>query len=306
MSYKFIELFAGIGGFRLGFEKAGCSPVFSSDWDKFSQKTYEANFGEKPSGDITKIDAKDIPSFDILTGGFPCQPFSSFGDREGFEHDTQGTLFYDVLRILKHHKPPSFLLENVPGLLSHKKGATFKVVIDSLNEIGYCVDYKIIDSSLFGVPQRRKRVFIVGFIDKDLKFKWPKPTVDKPVGIGSFIEEGVQGYDITEYYQGSYLFQKNDGRPQVVDTKSDFPIRTLMALYYKMGRLTGIYVRDSKGKTGLRMLSANECKAAMGFPVDFKFPVSRMQTYKQLGNSVVVPVIEALAKEIVITLNSRK
>jgi DNA (cytosine-5)-methyltransferase 1 len=304
MSYEFIELFAGIGGFRLGFEEAGCKCVFASDWDKYAQKTYEANFGEKPSGDTTKIKESDIPRFDILTGGFPCQPFSTLGDREGFEHATQGTLFYDVLRILKHHKPKAFLLENVPGLISHSKGETFKTVIASLEDLEYQVHHKIIDSSLFGVPQKRKRVFIAGFIDKSIKFNWPKPTVDKPVGIGSFVEKDVQGFEITEYYQKSYLFKKDDGRPMVIDQSTTKPVNTLMALYYKLGRLTGIYVKD--GSTGLRKLTPNECKAIMGFPKDFVVPVSNMQMYKQFGNSVVVPVIAAVAKEMVKSLDSKE
>ena len=303
MSYKFIELFAGVGGFRLGFEQAGCKHVFCSDWDKFSQKTYEANFGDKPHGDITKIEAEEIPKFDILTAGFPCQPFSTLGDREGFDHPTQGTLFYDIVRILKHHNPPAFLLENVPGLINHREGKTFSTVLNSLRELGYSVQYKVINSADFGVPQKRKRVFIVGFLDKDAAFLWPNPTVEKHVGIGQFIESDVDGYEITEYYQKSYLFKKNDNRPMVIDKNTETPINTLMALYYKIGRLTGIYVKD--GSTGLRMLTANECKAAMGFPKDFKFPVSRTQMYKQMGNSVVVPVIAALAKNIVATLDSR-
>jgi len=304
MSYKFIELFAGVGGFRLGFQQAGCLPVFSSDWDKFSQKTYEANFGDKPSGDITKIQADTIPSFDILTAGFPCQPFSTLGDREGFNHPTQGTLFYDIVRILKHHKPAAFLLENVPGLINHNKGKTFNTVIDSLEDLGYSVKYKIINSVDFGVPQKRKRVFIAGFLDNSLEFSWPEPTVTEPVGIGQFIEQNVEGYEITEYYQKSYLFKKDDNRPLVVDASTTKPVNTLMALYYKIGRLTGMYVKD--GPTGLRMLTANECKAIMGFPKEFKFPVSRTQMYKQMGNSVVVPVIAALAKNIVSTLDSRR
>lgn len=303
VSYKFIELFAGIGGFRLGFEKAGCELVFCSEWDKFSQKTYKANFGDQPHGDITKIEASKIPKFDILTAGFPCQPFSTIGEKEGFEHPTQGSLFYDIVRIIKHHNPPAFLLENVTGILNHKEGKTFDIVISSLSELGYKVHYKIINSADFGVPQSRKRVFIVGFLNKDCAFLWPDKTVDKHIGIGQFIESNVDGYGITENYQKSYLFKKNDGRPMVIDKSTSTPMNTLVASYHKLGRLTGIYVKD--GSTGLRMLTENECKAAMGFPNDFKFPVSRTQMYRQMGNSVVVPVVVALAKNIVSTLNSR-
>lgn len=162
--FKFIDLFAGIGGMRLAFERNDCKCVFSSEWDKHSQKTYQENFGDIPAGDITKIDTKDIPNHNILIGGFPCQPFSTIGKREGFEHPTQGTLFFDIVRILKAKTPESFLLENVPGLLTHDKGRTFKQIIKTLeDELQYEVTTNILDASNFGVPQNRKRIYIVGF-----------------------------------------------------------------------------------------------------------------------------------------------
>ena len=172
MEFKFIDLFAGIGGMRLAFESVGAKCVFSSEWDKYAQLTYQANFGEVPNGDITKIRATDIPKFDILLAGFPCQPFSSIGKREGFKHKTQGTLFYDVARIIDQHKPSAFLLENVSGLITHDDGRTFSTIISTLVELGYEVEYKILDASDYGVPQKRERIYIVGF-DKKIFGKNP-------------------------------------------------------------------------------------------------------------------------------------
>ncbi|MFY0603836.1 MAG: DNA (cytosine-5-)-methyltransferase [Flavobacteriaceae bacterium] len=302
--FKFIDLFAGIGGIRMGFERNEFKCVFSSEWDTFSQKTYSINFGELPYGDITDIDPKSIPNHDILTAGFPCQPFSTIGKREGFSHPTQGTLFFDIVRILEEKKPSGFLLENVAGLRNHDEGKTFDLIINTLkNELGYWVDSKILDSADYGVPQHRKRIYIVGFKKSSINsivFNWPKQSKLK-VGIGQFIESHKQGYNISKHLQQSYIFKKNDGRPQIIDKNFDFPIKTLVATYHKIQRLTGTFVKD--GDTGLRLLSENECKASMGFPKDFIFPVSRTQMYRQMGNSVAVPVIEAIAHEIKQTLS---
>lgn len=299
---KFIDLFAGIGGTRLGFERAGAKCVFTSEWDSKAQQTYEANFKEKPKGDITKIDAKDIPDFDILVGGFPCQPFSSIGKRAGFEHPTQGTLFYEIVRILEHKKPSAFLLENVKGLTHHDNGKTFKIVIETL-EKDYWVFHKILDAVNFGVPQYRERIYMVGF----RKDKFPnRPAFEMPTSngktafINQFLETDVDGYGISEHLQKSYLFKKNDGRPRLVDKNTNEPVNTLVSTYHKIQRLTGTFVKD--GKTGVRTFSVNECKAIMGFPKDFVVPVCKTQMYRQFGNSVAVPVIEELAKEIVRTL----
>lgn len=301
--YEFIDLFAGIGGIRMGFERNEFKCVFSSEWDTFSQKTYSTNFGEMPKGDITNINAKSIPNHDVLTAGFPCQPFSTIGKREGFDHPTQGTLFFDIVRILKEKKPRGFLLENVAGLKNHDEGRTFDLIIDTLkNELGYCVDSRVLDSADYGVPQHRKRIYIVGFkktSTNSIDFNWPVQS-DLKVGIGQFIESHKQGYNISKHLQRSYIFKKNDGRPQIVDKDSDFPIKTLVATYHKIQRLTGTFVKD--GETGLRLLSENECKATMGFPKDFTFPVSRTQMYRQMGNSVAVPVIESIACEMRKTL----
>jgi DNA (cytosine-5)-methyltransferase 1 len=297
--FKFIDLFAGIGGMRIAFESVGGECVFSSEWDKHAQKTYEANFGELPDGDITKISEKDIPKFDILLAGFPCQPFSSIGKREGFKHETQGTLFYDVARIIDFHKPKAFLLENVAGLLTHNDGRTFTTIISVLTSLGYRLEYKILDSSDYGVPQKRDRIYIVGFNKKKINvadFIFPKP-MGKKVGIGKFVESGINDRSITKHLQSVYIYKLNDGRPEVITPKSDFPVKTLVASYHKIQRLTGTFVKD--GPTGLRLLSENECKAIMGFPRFFKIPVSRTQMYRQFGNSVAVPVVKKVAKAIV-------
>ena len=295
----FIDLFAGIGGMRLAFESAGASCVFSSEWDKYAQKTYEANFGDMPHGDITEIKEMDIPKFDILLAGFPCQPFSSIGKREGFEHKTQGTLFYDVARIINHHKPRAFLLENVAGLLTHDEGRTFTTIVSTLVELGYEIEYKILDASDFGVPQKRSRIYIVGFNRRKVRpaiFHFPSPR-SKKVGIGRYVEEGREDLSISEHLQKVYIYKLNDGRPEVITKSSDFPVKTLVASYHKIQRLTGTFVAD--GPTGLRLLSENECKAIMGYPKSFKVPVSRTQMYRQFGNSVAVPVVKVIAKAMV-------
>lgn len=297
-SLKFIDLFAGIGGIRKGFEDKNTECVFSSEWDKYAAQTYEANYGEKPFGDITKIHEKEIPDHDILLAGFPCQPFSNIGKREGFLHATQGTLFFDVLRILKEKRPQAFLLENVKGLVTHDNGNTFKVIQNALqDELGYNIYFKILDAQDFGLPQRRERIIIVGF-RPDLKvtnFKFPKGS-KKRIPIKNILEDNPIGYSISEHLQKSYLFKKDDGKPQVITKDSTIQVNTLVASYHKIQRLTGTFIKD--GETGLRLYSQLEAKRLMGFPDDFIVPVSRTQMYRQFGNSVAVPVIKAVAKEV--------
>lgn len=291
---NFIDLFAGIGGTRLGFEDKKTECVFSAEWDKFAVQTYEANFGETPAGDVTEIEAEEIPNHDILLAGFPCQPFSSIGKREGFKDITQGTLFFDILRILEHHKPSMFLLENVPGILTIDDGKTIQTVMGSLDELGYDVKYQILDASDFGLPQRRRRVYFVGFLKElDINFEYPEPSVEEYTPISSILEGDVPGYEISEHLQQSYLFKKNDGKPQVVDKNSNEVANTLVSTYHKIQRLTGTFVKG--GKTGLRLLTRKEIKALQGFPENFELPVSRTQAYRQLGNAVPVPVVKAIA-----------
>ncbi len=292
---KFIDLFAGIGGIRKGFEDDFTKCVFSSEWDKYAVKTYEANYGERPYGDITKIDEKDIPDHDVLLAGFPCQPFSHIGKRKGFAHETQGTLFFDVLRILREKQPKMFLLENVKGLLTNNNGETFRIIIKNLNDLGYSVFYEVMDARDFGLPQRRERILIIGFhsnlgIDS---FTFPKGNTEIRVPINSILEHSPKGYSISKHLQENYLFKKDDGKPQVVDYNSTIQVNTLVASYHKIQRLTGTFVKD--GETGLRLFSELELKRIMGFTEDFIVPVSRTQMYRQFGNSVAVPMIKAVA-----------
>ena len=332
--YRFIDLFAGIGGIRLGFESTKkCSCVFSSEWDKDACKTYEANHGKIDAGDITKVNPEAIPNFDILTGGFPCQPFSSIGKREGFEHPTQGTLFFYIQKILAIKAPKAFLLENVPGLINHADGATLNTIRDVLrNELGYTVDFKVLDAADFGVPQYRKRLYIVGFredlpvyvdgtdaqsgrlVSKDgrsadgkVVYRFPQGAfVGHHVGFGQFVETNAEGPSISEHLQKVYIFKKDDGHPEIVDENFSFPVKTLCASYHKIQRITGTFVKG--GRTGLRLLTEGECKHIMGFDRktigrDFIVPVCRTSMYHQFGNSVAVPVIMALAKNMVKVLD---
>lgn len=296
-SLKFIDLFAGIGGTRLAFEGSGFECVFSSEWDPHSRKTYLENFGDLPAGDITKINSKEIPDFDVLVGGFPCQPFSSVGLRQGFDHKTQGTLFYEIERILKDKNPSAFLLENVKGLVSHQGGRTWRIIQESLGDLGYSFDARVQNSKYFGVPQSRERLFIVGFKAEDAfaRFRFPEEDGEVP-NVGDFLEEDVTGYSISRHLQQAYLFKLDDGRPQIVNASSSGAAKTLVASYHKIQRLTGTFVQG--GETGIRLLSELECKSLMGFPASFKVPVSRTQMYRQFGNSVVVPHVRALAAAI--------
>lgn len=302
--FTFIDLFAGIGGFRLAMQNLGGKCIYSSEWDKEAKKTYKANFGETPFGDITKESTKSyIPdNFDVLCAGFPCQAFSIAGKRGGFE-DTRGTLFFDVAEIIKRKKPKAIFLENVKGLVTHDNGKTLDVILNTLEELDYAVHIKIINAKNFGVPQNRERIFIIGFnknkVDNYNVFNFPESTQE--VFINNFIENNVEGYDISEHLQKSYLLKKDDGKPQIIDINSNIQVKTLVSTYHKIQRLTGTFVKD--GKTGLRLLSISECKAIMGFPNDFIVPVSRTQAYRQFGNSVAVPAIQATANEILKKLN---
>lgn len=301
-SFRFIDLFAGIGGTRLALESVGGKCVFSSEIDKDAVKTYFANFGDVPFGDILQVTPKEIPSFDLLCAGFPCQPFSSIGRREGFLHATQGTMFHEVLRIARAKKPKVLLLENVPGLVTHEHGKTLTTIILSLEAEGYRITYKILDAADFGVPQRRKRFYLVAMREDLVRpfysFNWPSSSGTKP-SLEGIIESGVEGYEISKHLQRTYINKAADGRPQVItrENASSEIAGTLVASYHKIQRLTGTFVAD--GPTGLRLLTIEECKAIMGFPSEFVLPVSRTQAYRQLGNSVAIPVVREIADAIV-------
>ena len=308
MSLKFADLFAGIGGLRLAFENAGCECVFSSEWNEFSRKTYNANFHELPAGDITKIDAHDIPDHDILSAGFPCQPFSiagvskknSLGRPTGFNDLTQGTLFFDVCRILDAKKPRAFMLENVRNLLSHDKGRTFKVIISSLNELGYKVFYEVLDGQLF-VPQHRERIVIAGFRDYDGDFSFTlTPPQRKPVMNDILDDEVPEKYTLSNklwQYLQDYAAKhraKGNGFGYGIAEREGIS-RTLSARYHKDGSEI-LIAQDGKNP---RRLTPRECARLMGFPESFIIPVSDTQAYKQFGNSVVVPLMSEVAKLIV-------
>lgn len=330
--FTFIDLFAGIGGLRRGFESIGGQCVFTSEWDKYSQKTYRANFPDDDheiNGDITKIAVEDIPIHDVLLAGFPCQPFSIAGVSKknalnrphGFEDKTQGTLFFNVAKILEHHKPSAFLLENVRNLVGHDKGKTFTIIKDTLDELGYDVKCRVIDGRHW-TPQHRERIFIVGF-RKDLEqsgfsldnFKLPedRPTLGDILhpGDGSEIPDqrftvGNSGRVAEKYTLTNKLWdylQRYKEKHQAAGNGFGFGLvgphdvtRTLSARYYKDG--SEILVRQEDGKAP-RRLTPRECARLMGFDDpqgnDFLIPVSDTQAYRQFGNSVVVPVIKAIA-----------
>jgi DNA (cytosine-5)-methyltransferase 1 len=299
--YKFIDLFAGIGGFRLGFENKNTQCIFTSEWDQYSKKTYQENFKSNVFGDINELEINTLDDFHIMLGGFPCQPFSKIGLRQGFKHKTQGNLFFNIVEILQEKMPACFVLENVTGLLTHKTegDSTIDLMAQVLSELGYEVNIGQLNASDFGVPQTRRRVFLVGFYKKyfngPTNFKFPEKK-KKIKYIGEILESNVEGYGISKHLQDVYMYKKNDNKPLVVDKNSKRFATTLVSTYHKIQRLTGTFVKD--GSTGLRLLSENECKALMGFPKKFKFPVSRTQMYRQLGNAVAVPVIKELSKEV--------
>lgn len=301
--FTFIDLFAGIGGIRMGFESAGGECVFTSEWDEPAQKTYQANFKEMPYGDITKIEPEEIPSFDMLLAGFPCQPFSQAGLKKGFE-DTRGTLFFDIARIVEHHKPSVVFLENVRNLGSHDKGNTLKVIIKTLEDLGYKVFHRLYNAKNFGVPQNRVRIYIIAFKDK-VDFEFPKEP-NTPTKLGDILEKKVDDkYTISDKLWAGHQRRKKEHKEKgngfgysLFNEKSEYT-STISARYYKDGSEILI---EQKGKNP-RKLTPKEASRLQGFPEDFIIPVSDNQAYKQFGNSVAVPVIKVLAKQIIKTLN---
>ena len=307
--FTFIDLFAGIGGMRIAYEGVGGKCVYSNEWNKFCQKTYEANFGIVPDGDITKVDEKSIPNHDILVAGFPCQPFSiagvskknSLGRATGFADKTQGTLFFDVCRILKAKRPKAFMLENVKNLESHDHGNTFRIIKESLNELDYEVFYKILDGQAF-VPQHRERIIIVGFDRKrygnEIKFDFSiTPKQPKPI-LSDILEKSVEPkYTLSDklwnYLQAYAAKHKAKGNGFGYGiAKPEGITRTLSARYYKDG--SEILIAQ-EGKNP-RRLTPRECARLQGFPETFKIVASDGQAYKQFGNSVVVPLIANVAE----------
>lgn len=313
--YTFIDLFAGIGGMRLAFESAGGCCVYSNEWNKYSQQTYYANFGVQPDGDITKVQAESIPDHDILVAGFPCQPFSiagvskknSLGRATGFEDKTQGTLFFDVCRILKAKRPKAFMLENVKNLCSHDKGRTFQIIQESLRELNYKVFFQIIDGKGY-VPQHRERIVIVGF-DKErygenVSFSFDLHPLKKQLVVRDILEKEVsEKYTLSDklwiYLQNYAAKHREAGNGFGYGIAPlDGVTRTISARYYKDGSEILI---EQRGKNP-RRLTPRECARLQGFPDSFKIPVSDTQAYRQFGNSVVVPLMSDVAKLIVAKL----
>lgn len=326
--FTFIDLFAGIGGFRIAFQNLGGKCVFSSEIDKYACKSYANNFGDIPYGDITKIDAKDIPNHDILTGGFPCQAFSIAGKRGGFE-DTRGTLFFEVARIIKEKQPKAFFLENVKGLTNHQQGKTLKTILNVLrNDLGYIVpEPKIMNAKDFGVPQNRERVFIIGF-RKDFKdvannFQYPKP-IKTNVKLKDIIEENVVSskyYISTKYVECLKRHKENN---EAKGNGFGYEILDLNGisnalLVGGMGRERNLIIdkrlkdftpstniQGEVNRDGIRRLTPREWARLQGFPDDYKIVVSDVQAYKQFGNSVAIPAIQATAAELLKILRDKK
>ena len=307
-SLKFIDLFAGIGGFRIALERENATCVFSSEWDKDAQTTYKENFGEIPEGDITKINEREIPEHDILCGGFPCQAFSISGKQRGFK-DTRGTLFFDIARIVKYHKPKVVFLENVKNLTKHYHGNTLKIILKTLEDLGYDVFYEVLVASDFGVPQARNRIYIVCF-RKDLgitSFNFPQPTYKK-IYVKDILEDDEQAKDCIVNRTDLKFWKKdetpslkliqigqinNGGQGERIYSINGHAI-TLSAYGGGVAGKTGAYLINEK----IRRLTPRECARVQGFPEDFKIPTNKYLAYKQFGNSVSVPVVESIFKKI--------
>lgn len=298
-NFSFIDLFAGIGGIRLGFESVGGHCVFSSEFDENACKTYEANFGEHPSGDITKIAAKDIPDFDILLGGFPCQAFSIIGKKEGFENETCGTLFFEIERILKEKQPKAFMLENVRNLTAHDKGNTFKVIRSHLEALGYTVYAKVLNALDYGVPQKRERIIIVGFKDNIL-FSFPDPVpASRKKTLKDILEVDVdEKYYVKDKIRESRLMRLKDPNYPKPYISHENMAGSITPHPYSSCLRAGasanyILINDERRPTEREMLRIQ------GFPDDFKIVVSYSQIKHQTGNSVAVPVIKAVANQMI-------
>src|SRR5699024_7909710 len=299
-NFKFIDLFAGIGGIRIPFDELGGKCVFSSEWDKHAQTMYEANFNHKPAGDITEIDKDSIPDHDILLAGFPCQAFSIMGKSLGFA-DTRGTMFFEVEKVLSAKKPSAVFLENVKQLRSHDKGRTLQVIIAKLEKLGYKVKYKILNALDYGLPQKRERIIIVGFLDHDIKFNFPEEGLDSQVSLEDILEKDS---DVEEKYWASQeIVEKR--KSKVVDKDILIP-----SIWHenKSGNISinkfSCALRAGASYNyllvnGVRRLTSRELLRLQGFPEDFKVVVPHSQVRKQTGNSVAVPVIRAVANEMV-------
>ncbi len=313
---KFIDLFAGIGGFRLALNEAGAHCVFSSEWNKFAAQTYFTNFKETVVGDIREINADTIPDHDILCGGFPCQPFSiagvskknALGQKHGFDDEKQGNLFFEIIRIIQAKKPKILFLENVKNLKSHDKGNTWRVIENSLKECGYQVFSQIIDAKYY-LPQHRERIFIIAFAQQhfpNIAFQFPHPPKQRLYELTHILEKNVDvRYTLTNNLW-QYLYQRKINQSAkgngfgygLINPEKDEYTRTLSARYYK----DGSEILIAQPNQNPRRLTPRECARLQGFPDDFAIVVSDVQAYKQFGNAVAVPVIKAIYAKILTTL----
>lgn len=301
--FRFIDLFAGIGGIRLGFEAVGGTCVFSSEFDEDACKTYEANFGEHPFGDITKIDATSIPDFDILLGGFPCQAFSIIGKKDGFANETCGTLFFDIERVLGVKRPPAFMLENVRNLTAHDGGNTFRVILEHLTALGYHVHYKVLNALDYGVPQKRERIIIVGFLD-DIDFTFPRPIpIEQRLTLSDILESSVDHkYYVRDAIKESRVSRLNDKQYPRPYISHENMAGSVTPHPYSSALRAGasanyILINDERRPTEREMLRIQ------GFPDTFKVVVPYGKLRKQCGNSVAVPMIRAVATEMLNALH---
>jgi DNA (cytosine-5)-methyltransferase 1 len=308
MEFKFIDLFAGIGGFRLALESHGGVCVFSSEWDKNSQDTYQANFGERPQGDITKIQVNEIPSHDVICGGFPCQAFSISGKQKGFE-DARGTLFYDVARIAEAHRPKVLFLENVKNLVRHDSGKTLRIILGTLDNLGYNTHWKVLVSSDYGVPQARERIYIVAF-RKDLNsssFRFPEPSGHVMV-VKDILETGIDESQYEIKRDDITIIQReveNVRRPRQIGKINKGGQGERIYSIDAAGITLSAYGGGAASKTGaylvgnqVRKLSPRECARMQGFPENYKVHPNKNLAYKQFGDSVSVPVLRDIFGQI--------
>lgn len=302
MAYRTVDLFAGIGGIRLGFEYYGCRTVFASEWDEAARKMYQANFGELPFGDINQIAPQDIPDHDILLAGFPCQPFSIAGKGLGFA-DTRGTLFFNIESILAAKRPRAFLLENVKRLTTHDEGRTFQVILQRLQALGYRVYHKVLNSLDFGIPQKRERIYIVGFADS-VDFRFPEP-LGYYRSLTAFLEADE---DVApEYFLSDDIRAKRmsgvKGTPPYPSIWHENIGGNISALPFSCAlRAGGSY--NYLVVNGVRRLTGREMLRLQGFPDDFKINIPYSQVRKVAGNSVTVPVIKAIAEKVITALDA--
>lgn len=305
--FQFIDLFAGIGGIRIAFERAGGRCVFTAESDKHCQAMYAANFGEQPAGDITQIHARDIPHHDILTAGFPCQAFSIIGNQSGFA-DTRGTLFFEIERILKAHHPTAFLLENVKQLTTHDHGNTFKTILARLNNLGYFVHYKVLNGLDFGVPQKRERIIIVGFKD-NYPFQFPaRAAHQKTLADVLEADERIDKKHFLSSYSRANIQRKLQEQNKVISHRP-------VVLHENKGGNLGIHpfscALRANGShnyitvNGERRVTPREMLRLQGFPDDFKMVVADAQIRKQAGNSVVIPKIQAVAVAMITAMQQK-